>query len=91
MSGYPIRIALRVDFSDGSQHEYEVRGHDAVDEPFIGTGFYPAAVTSPDIAARLKLYGEMREALDECRAERDALAQEIAELKAERDSGGATQ
>jgi hypothetical protein len=41
----PIRMAVRVDFSDGSQHEYEVRDGDAVDAP-AGMVLWPAAVVS---------------------------------------------
>ena len=48
-AGYPIRIAVRVDFSDGTQHTYEVRGQDAVPAP---GGFWPEGVVTPDVAGR---------------------------------------
>lgn len=47
----PIRIAVRVDFSDGSQHEYEVRGSDAVTAP---SGFWPEGVVTADVAQRME-------------------------------------
>ena len=54
MTGLPIRIAIRVDFSDGSEHEYEVRGPDAVEPPGPLQGFWPAAVVTADVAERMK-------------------------------------
>ena len=54
MTGLPIRIAIRVDFSDGSEHEYEVRGPDAVEPPGPLQGFWPAAVVTADMAERMR-------------------------------------
>ncbi len=31
MTGYPIRMAVQIDFSDGTQHDYEVHGNDSAD------------------------------------------------------------
>jgi hypothetical protein len=45
VSGFPVRMAVLVDFSDGSQHEYEVRGPDTT-EPPPGMALWPAAVVS---------------------------------------------
>lgn len=47
----PIRISVRVDFDDGSQHEYEVRGPDAVPAP---GGFWPEGVVTADVAQRIE-------------------------------------
>jgi hypothetical protein len=47
----PIRIAVRVDFDDGSQHEYEVRGSDAVTAL---PGFWPEGVVTADVARRME-------------------------------------
>jgi hypothetical protein len=48
--GWPIRIAVRIDFSDGSEHTCEVRGADAVDAP---GGFWPEGVVTSDVAQRI--------------------------------------
>ena len=47
----PIRISVRVDFDDGSQHEYEVRGPGAVPAP---GGFWPEGVVTSDVAQRIE-------------------------------------
>lgn len=57
----PIRIAVRVDFDDGSQHEYDVHSPGAAGMPELGQPIYPSAVTTPDTAERLR-YHEEREA-----------------------------
>jgi hypothetical protein len=50
----PIRIAVRVDFEDGSQHEYEVRGPDAVPMPEAPPGtWWPESATTQGAAARM--------------------------------------
>jgi len=58
VSGYPIRIAVRVDFSDGSEHEYEVRGQDAVGAADLPQGpvqgFWPEGVVTTDVAKRME-------------------------------------
>jgi hypothetical protein len=55
----PIRIAVRVDFDDGSQHEYEVHTQDtAVPLP----GFWPEGVVTTDVAARME-YDRKRDTL----------------------------
>jgi hypothetical protein len=51
VTAIPIRIAVRVDFSDGAQHEYEVRGQDAA-EPLPGTQFWPEGVVTADVRKR---------------------------------------
>jgi hypothetical protein len=50
-AGLPIRIAVRIDFADGSQHEHEVRTSDAV--PAV-EGFFPEGVVTADVAARMR-------------------------------------
>lgn len=57
MTGYPIRIAVRIDFSDGTEHDYEVRGADAVDVP--AGEFWPEGVVTADVAGRMRLYQRM--------------------------------
>jgi hypothetical protein len=47
----PIRIAVRVDLDDGSQHEYEVRTSDTA-EPL--PGFWPEGVVTRDERARME-------------------------------------
>jgi hypothetical protein len=69
----PIRIAVRVDFDDGSQHEYEVRSQDAVPAP---GGFWPDGVVTADVAQRIE-YDRQRA------AEMARLEAEIAQLKAD--------
>lgn len=62
MTTLPIRIAIRVDFSDGSQHEYEVRGPDAVDAP-AGMVLWPAAVVSTAMREQITLEQAATQAL----------------------------
>lgn len=50
-------MAVRVDFSDGTQHDYEVRDADAVDVP--AGGFWPEGVVTADVAGRMRLYQRM--------------------------------
>jgi hypothetical protein len=54
MTVLPIRIAIRVDFNDGSQHEYEVRSPDAVDAP-LGLASFPAGVVSTAMREQITL------------------------------------
>jgi hypothetical protein len=69
----PIRLAVRVDFDDGSQQEYEVRSQDAVPVP---GGFWPDGVVTADVAQRIE-YDRQRA------AEMARLEAEIAQLKAD--------
>jgi hypothetical protein len=50
-AGLPVRIAVRIDFADGSQHEHEVRTSDAV---AAVEGFFPEGVVTADVAARMR-------------------------------------
>jgi len=50
--GYPIRISVHTDYSDGCHHESEVRGPQAVDKPDLPV-HWPAAVTTPEGAKQL--------------------------------------
>ena len=47
----PIRITVRVDFDDGSQHEHEVRAPGTVPAP---GGFWPEGVVTADVAQRME-------------------------------------
>jgi hypothetical protein len=66
----PVRIAVRVDFSDGSQHEHEVRTQDAVPAP---GGFWPEGVTTPDTAKRIEHDRGRQEEIETLRADLDCL------------------
>ena len=63
----PIRIAVRVDFSDGSQHEYEVRGKDAVPAP---GGFWPEGVVTSDVAQRIDYARKRAEEIEKLKGQR---------------------
>jgi hypothetical protein len=63
----PIRITVRVDFNDGTQHEYEVRTPDAVPAP---GGFYPEGVVTSDVAQRIEYDRKRTEELESLRAMR---------------------
>jgi hypothetical protein len=67
-AGLPIRIAVRIDFADGSQHEHEVRTPDAV--PGM-EGFFPEGVVTADVAARMKQHAEFSALIDGWQRERD--------------------
>ena len=66
----PIRIAVRVDLDDGSQHEYEVRGPDAVPAP---GGFHPEGVVTSDVAARIEYARKRADEIEKLRADLDCL------------------
>jgi hypothetical protein len=63
----PIRMAVRISFDDGAEHDYEVRSPSAIDAP-IG-GFWPEGVVTPDVAKRMeydqKRQKEIRDLRDE--------------------------
>ena len=63
----PIRMAVRVDFDDGSQHEYEVRGPDAVPAP---GGFWPEGVVTADVAQRIEHDRKRAGEIERLRSER---------------------
>jgi len=65
MSNLPIRITVRVDFEDGSQHEYEVRTPDAVTPP--AGGFWPEGVVTRDVRTRMDLELARQRELDALR------------------------
>jgi hypothetical protein len=65
VSGYPVQMAVRVDFSDGSQHEYEVRGPDATEVPGV---LWPAAVVSAAHAKQITREQACTEALAQASA-----------------------
>lgn len=84
----PIRIAVRVDFNDGSHHEYEVLGPDAVATAELPEGplqgFWPQGVVTTDVATRMrydnarnKALADVNGRLDEVRdwAERNVVPQ----------------
>lgn len=66
----PIRISVRVDFDDGSEHSYEVRTPDAVPAP---EGFWPEAVVTSDTAARIGYAAKRAEEIKSLRADLDVL------------------
>ena len=66
----PIRITVRVDFDNGSQHDYEVRTPDAVPAP---AGFWPEAVVTSDTAKRVEHDRERQEEIKTFRADLDSL------------------
>jgi hypothetical protein len=57
----PIRITVRVDLDDGSQHDYEVRTPDAVPAP---GGFWPEGVVTEDVAHRMEHDRQQRQERD---------------------------
>jgi hypothetical protein len=63
----PVRITVRVDFDDGSEHEYEVRSPDAVPAP---GGFWPEAVVTPDVAQRIEYARKRADEIERLRGER---------------------
>jgi len=66
----PIRITVRVDFDDGSQHDYEVRTADAVPAP---AGFWPEAVVTSDTAQRIEYASKRADEIEKLRADLDVL------------------
>lgn len=63
----PIRVAVRISFDDGAEHDYEVRSPSAVDAP--AGGFWPVGVVTPDMAKRMEYEGERQKELRELRSE----------------------
>jgi hypothetical protein len=57
----PVRIAVRVDFEDGSQHEYEVLGPAAVAVPEGLPAWVPEPVATRDAAAAMARELERRQ------------------------------
>lgn len=53
MSNLPIRVAVRVDFEDGSSHEYDVRTPEAVMPP--AGMFWPEGVVTRDVRTRMDM------------------------------------
>lgn len=68
----PIRISVRIDFADGSEHEYEVRGPAAVDAPDLSSHWVPPVMTA-GAAERLVLEQQQREEMASLRADLDQL------------------
>ena len=66
----PVRIAVRIDFDDGSQHEHEVRGQDVVPAP---GGFWPEGVVTTDVAKRIEHDRGRQEEIEKLRADLDVL------------------
>lgn len=66
MSNLPIRIAVRVDFEDGSSHEYDVRTPEAV-APLAGM-FWPEGVVTRDVRTRMDLEMARQREIDGLRA-----------------------
>lgn len=66
--GYPIRISVHADFSDGSHHEYEVRGPRAVDAPGLPV-HWPAAVTTAEGARQVTAEHALSQENDSLRAD----------------------
>ncbi len=62
----PVRIMVRVDFDDGSQHDYEVRSQDAVPAP---GGFWPEGVITSDMAKRIEHDRQRQEEIKSLRAD----------------------
>ena len=71
----PIRITVRVDFDDGSQHEHEVRTKDALPAP---GGFWPEGVVTVDVARRMEHDRRQQEEVTALRAEIDCLRAQLA-------------
>ena len=67
----PIRIAVCIDFGDGSQHEYEVRGPGVTTAP---GGLWPEGVCTEDQAKRIQLFQGLQ-------AAHAALAADLATLR----------
>ena len=68
----PIRISVRLDFDDGSEHTYEVRGPSAVDAPLV-PHWVPAAVMSADAAERVEHDRKRQEEIAGLRSDLDQL------------------
>ena len=66
----PIRITVRVDFDDGSQHEHEVRAPGTVPAP---GGFWPEGVVTTDTAKRMEHDRAQQEEVKSLRADLDCL------------------
>jgi hypothetical protein len=62
MSGYPVRITVKVDFSDGSTHEYEVgNAHlTAPNEARAAEGLPQEEILPPQQPVRFIEYGRRR-------------------------------
>lgn len=71
-AGWPIRIAVRIDFSDGSEHSYDVRAEDAVAIP-LGAAFWPEGVVTPDVAKRMEHDRKQQEEIKSLTADLDCL------------------
>lgn len=69
--GWPIRIAVRVDFSDGAEHTYDVRAEDAVAIP-LGAAFWPEGVVTSDMAKRMEHDRRRQDEITALKADRDA-------------------
>ncbi len=66
----PIRITVRVDFDNGSQHDYEVRAPGVVPAP---GGFWPEGVVTSDVAQRIEYARKRAAEIEKLKRERDAL------------------
>jgi hypothetical protein len=71
----PIRMAIRITFDDGIEHDYEVRSPAGVDAPI--SAFWPEGVVTPDVAKRMEYDQERQREIDALRA---ALGKADAEL-----------
>ena len=80
--GWPIRIAVRVDFSDGAQHEYDVRADEAVAIP-LGAAYWPEGVVTSDMAKRMEHDRKRQEEIDGLKAEVKRLRADRAYYRAE--------
>jgi len=69
-NGWPIRIAVRVDFSDGAQHEYDVRADEAVAIP-LGAAYWPEGVVTSDMAKRMEHDRKRQEEIETLRGHID--------------------
>lgn len=65
-AGWPIRIAVRIDFSDGSEHTYEVRGEEAA---LSLPGFWPEGVVTSDVAKRMEYDRKQQEEIGRLKRE----------------------
>jgi hypothetical protein len=61
---------MRVDFDDGSEHNYELRTPDAVPAP---GGFWPEGVVTTDVAKRMEYDRQQQDEITALRAELDCL------------------
>lgn len=68
--GWPIRIAVRIDFSDGSEHNYDVRAEDAVALP-LGAAFWAEGVVTSDMAKRMEHDRRRQEEIAAAKTARD--------------------